>query len=527
MPNEGKGTSEITVKTSFELQRFKRNAYFYGKLMTVRDFELEQEYFNEKRFMGNRLVHGQGVVCGLEVESVSFGSGAAADKLVVTVSAGVALDGCGRELVADRALNGEELEVPGISALSGTKKYYLYLKYKETFGEPVPALADASGCDETCCHSRIFEGFKLLLSDEWPCDEVEDSGGVMPCPSGEDAGVLLTVLDITKNGEIKQVSVNQSETEKCRRLVYNNPLLYELYSGQQALLNQHLNDFDNPHRVKHAQTGPAGWDQAEAAGDGAVRSKHLSTEDAGKWNGAVQSISDHIADLSNPHQVQHSQTGPLGWDQAESSDPAEKKKRIKHVSTEDAEKWNQAAENVVRHYRLVVSSVAQGERKALDLELKLNFNEPIIIGIEVQISKKLLDRLLKGLQEKYQVDDDTLKKWRESVLNTMEENKIKEINEYYLGDLSLIDIWAFVLEATPATPPIVTHRPPTVREELKPVNLELKQIPAPALAVKVDRVAKKLTAILQDRRKEEARVREFVDYTVTFWVAPAKSMKEL
>lgn len=518
MPNEGKGASEVTVKNSFELQRFKRNAYFYGKLMTVRDFELEQEYFNEKRFMGNRLVHGQGVVCGLEVESVSFGSGAAADKLVVTVSAGVALDGCGREIVVDRTLTDEELEVPEIADLSGRKQFYLYLKYKESFGEPVPALADASGCDETCCHSRIFEGFRLLLSDKWPCDKVKDSGGVMSCPSGEDAGVLLTVLDITKDDKSKEVSVNQSKTEKCRRLVYNNPLLH-------ALLDQHLNDFDNPHRVKHVQTGPAGWDQAETPGDGAIRSKHLSTEDAGKWNGAAQSISGHIADLNNPHQVQHGQTGPLGWDQAENSDPAEKKKRIKHVSTEDAEKWNQAAEGVVRHYKVAVSGVAQGERKTLDLELKLNYNEAIIIGIEVQISKKLLDRLLKGLQEKYRVDDDTLKKWREGVLNTMEENRIKEINEYCLGDLELIDIWAIVLAVTPATPPILAHLPTTVREELKPVNVELKRIPAPGLAAKVDRMAKRLTVILQDRRKEDTRVRELVDYTVAFWLAPAKSVQ--
>ncbi len=44
---------------------FERNRYFYGKLLTVRDFEVEQRYHSGKRALLNRLVHGAGVVCGL------------------------------------------------------------------------------------------------------------------------------------------------------------------------------------------------------------------------------------------------------------------------------------------------------------------------------------------------------------------------------------------------------------------------------------------------------------------------------
>ena len=36
----------------------ERNRYFYGKLMTARDFEDEQTYFNDKRRLGNRALHG-------------------------------------------------------------------------------------------------------------------------------------------------------------------------------------------------------------------------------------------------------------------------------------------------------------------------------------------------------------------------------------------------------------------------------------------------------------------------------------
>ncbi|MDD1667549.1 MAG: ATP-binding protein [Methanomicrobiales archaeon] len=37
-----------------QLYQFERNRYFYGKLMTVRDFEDEQEYLNRKKFLLNR-----------------------------------------------------------------------------------------------------------------------------------------------------------------------------------------------------------------------------------------------------------------------------------------------------------------------------------------------------------------------------------------------------------------------------------------------------------------------------------------
>ena len=49
------------------LHQFQRNNYFYGKLMTVRDFEDEQSYLNEKRHLLNRLIHSSGIVCGFEL----------------------------------------------------------------------------------------------------------------------------------------------------------------------------------------------------------------------------------------------------------------------------------------------------------------------------------------------------------------------------------------------------------------------------------------------------------------------------
>ncbi len=46
---------------------FERNKYFYGKLLSVDDFDLEQKYYNDKRRMINRFICGTGVIAGMHV----------------------------------------------------------------------------------------------------------------------------------------------------------------------------------------------------------------------------------------------------------------------------------------------------------------------------------------------------------------------------------------------------------------------------------------------------------------------------
>jgi hypothetical protein len=69
-----------------------RNRYFYGKLLDAYHFELETDYFNQKRWLINRMVLGYGVVCGLDVE-------AGPERDTVVVKPGLALDKWGREIV--------------------------------------------------------------------------------------------------------------------------------------------------------------------------------------------------------------------------------------------------------------------------------------------------------------------------------------------------------------------------------------------------------------------------------------------
>ena len=72
---------------------FERNKYFYGKLLTVDDFETEQRYMNDKRRVLNRFLYGTGVVSGLNVVPI--------DDMTISMEPGLALDFSGREIVVD------------------------------------------------------------------------------------------------------------------------------------------------------------------------------------------------------------------------------------------------------------------------------------------------------------------------------------------------------------------------------------------------------------------------------------------
>ena len=72
----------------------RRNRYYYGKLMDVLHFSMEQQYVLAKEWLLNRAVIGPGVVCGLDVKAVSGPSGAG-----IVIGPGLAFDGWGREIV--------------------------------------------------------------------------------------------------------------------------------------------------------------------------------------------------------------------------------------------------------------------------------------------------------------------------------------------------------------------------------------------------------------------------------------------
>ena len=148
-----------------QLYPFERNKYFYGKLLSVEDFNFEQKYMNDKRRLVNRLVHGIGVVCGLNVVRV--------DDLTISVESGLAFDTTGREIVVDMPVTKKLSMLNGYdTAINSGNNAYVYLCIEYSEGEKGSAhniVQDSSGTNS----DRIKEGYNLYLTANEPEDNID------------------------------------------------------------------------------------------------------------------------------------------------------------------------------------------------------------------------------------------------------------------------------------------------------------------------------------------------------------------
>ncbi len=240
-----------------EVPYFERNNYYLGKLMTVRDFTEEQEYFNEKRWLINRAVHGWGVVCGLDVEKI--------DDRTVKVKPGMAIDCCGREMLVCKP---EEVSIEPktnecqqgkYSQKNDTKPYAICLKFRECKTEPVPLPSSACDRKEKCEFNRIRDWYDIEvipLPDQKGrehfcpkkyCPENLDNKSLhehvcnwlLNCPSECKDHICVILATVNLN----ESYVIQGEIDKYthRKVVHNNPMLYDMISCYHGDLPQICN----------------------------------------------------------------------------------------------------------------------------------------------------------------------------------------------------------------------------------------------------------------------------------------------
>ena len=76
----------------------ERVRYFSGLVLGADDFNHEQEYLLAKARRHNQMLHGWGIVVGLEV------SAPASEETQVSVAPGYALDPCGNEISVDESV---------------------------------------------------------------------------------------------------------------------------------------------------------------------------------------------------------------------------------------------------------------------------------------------------------------------------------------------------------------------------------------------------------------------------------------
>ena len=204
-----------------DYNEYQRLRYFHGMLLDDAAFQAEQAYHIRKRRFLNRMLHGWGVVCGLEL------TGKKGDRSI-DVTSGMALDCCGNEIwvphrkpidllsllpCEDKGKKEGECfeeneETP--------KSYYVGVRYYERPSSPVSVYLPSGSCEErTCENSRVKEGYCIELVR---CNE-------KPKPEGIN-GIIkdLCACDATFKPEEKDLPVCPDYTsadpkELCQQLI--------------------------------------------------------------------------------------------------------------------------------------------------------------------------------------------------------------------------------------------------------------------------------------------------------------------
>jgi hypothetical protein len=151
--------TKVEEKTCL-IPTFERNRYFFGKPMTVRDFDAEQQYMIGKSKLQNRLIHGSGIICGMVPSQATI----TGSKLTVFLTEGAAIDCCGNLIVVNKS---DTVEVQAEGTLIDGPHYF-YVRFSECVRQPIMASANVSSCEEVCCYNRIRETFEVFLSSEAP-----------------------------------------------------------------------------------------------------------------------------------------------------------------------------------------------------------------------------------------------------------------------------------------------------------------------------------------------------------------------
>ncbi|MDX2152669.1 MAG: hypothetical protein SFV54_18150 [Bryobacteraceae bacterium] len=168
--------TDFTDERLAQLHAFEHPRYFFGQLLGVSHFESEQEYFKSKLWLLNRLIHGYGVVCGLDVRVYE------AKKTQVYVTPGLALDKWGREVVV--ASNSKPVDIPPAEAKppqdAPNKEQrrdivrqegecreedwvHVVLCFHSCNAEPEPVLASSCDSPERCAHGKVRESYTVSV----------------------------------------------------------------------------------------------------------------------------------------------------------------------------------------------------------------------------------------------------------------------------------------------------------------------------------------------------------------------------
>jgi hypothetical protein len=231
----------------------ERVRYFSRQLLGANDLTDDQAYHRAKQRLHNRLLHGWGIVCGLEVK----GNPTAQAPLNVTICPGLALSPQGDEICVpddvqfdlakcttgpadNRCSSPCSPIVPG--RVDVGKPFWIAIKYAQCPSRPLRVSPIGCGCDDTACeYSRIRDGFEVSCLDALPASytAVDDPPSVckvltqsklIPCPPCPDSPwVVVARLQLAAGGSrISDILIDD------RRMIVSAAVVQEYIRSQCA-----------------------------------------------------------------------------------------------------------------------------------------------------------------------------------------------------------------------------------------------------------------------------------------------------
>ncbi|MCR4745447.1 MAG: hypothetical protein K5894_09500 [Lachnospiraceae bacterium] len=205
----------------------ERNRYFYGKLLTVKDFETEQNYNRNKHRFMNISMNGSGVVYGLGVT--------VQDDSTLLIESGLAIDYEGQEIVIEEPLIRKLPMIDGFETIEESTDAWLGINYEEKETNPVNAVnTGTSGNSE---FNMTRESYRLFITAEKPDykEILEGSGykNVNTIYDSEKLTIVMAMDDVVVSGSNLNVHVLIIKD-------YNTPPVNFVLSGQSEFTNNGL-----------------------------------------------------------------------------------------------------------------------------------------------------------------------------------------------------------------------------------------------------------------------------------------------
>lgn len=203
-----------------DIRELEKNKYYYGKLLTVTDFEIEQQYYAKKAKLTNRIMYGAGIASGLQVTKIN--------ETQLAVESGVAIDYDGNMILIPIPLTITLSNLSGY-LYDGPQKdvFFLCLRYKEKEKDIVKSTnSHVSSKFNEATYNRVVESYELYLQQGLTSEDFVRKSGKLSKKARIDKHFDQSLTEMVQhNGQncicLGEVKIERKEKSGIRSQEYN------------------------------------------------------------------------------------------------------------------------------------------------------------------------------------------------------------------------------------------------------------------------------------------------------------------